>query len=224
VSPSEASTILDRIEEARGHLDQGRAAEARSLLEPLLSAGEAGSDALRADLLWTFATACGRLEAHDDAAKAYEAALPLLDRLGRGADGAVAANNLAYHHRAAGRGDQAVTWILDALERRRRLARQPDLLRAHLNAGWYRLDRGETERAESCFRVAVQQARTFADPAELGTALLWLGRAVHRGGRPDRALLAWTESLANLERAGSPLAAEAAAEIRAVRGVPGGAR
>ena len=54
-----------------------------------------------------------------------------------------------------------------------------------MNVGWYRLERGEHEEAESSFRNAVQQARTFGDARELGTCLLWLGAGARaRGARP----------------------------------------
>jgi tetratricopeptide (TPR) repeat protein len=178
----------------------------------------------RLEVLWHLADLRSRAERHDLAAEAYEAVVPLLEHAGLRREAAVAANNLAYHHSRGGRPDRALSWILDSLERYRVLGRQPDLLRAHVNAGFYRLERGEMERAESSFRVAVQQARTYSDPGELGTCLLWLGRSLARGGRPDRALLAWTEALGHLQRAGSPLAEEASAEVAAVRGVPGGAR
>jgi tetratricopeptide (TPR) repeat protein len=182
------------------------------------------SDAERADVLWRLADLRSAADRHDAASEAYEECLPLLDRLERRRDAAIAANNLAYHHAQAGRKDRALACILDALERYRRIGAQPDLLRAHENVGFHRLERGEFSEAESSFRNAVQQARALGDPAELGTCLLWLGRALVREGRSDRALLAFTEANACLARAASPLEAEARDELASIRSVRGGAR
>jgi tetratricopeptide (TPR) repeat protein len=217
--------VREEIEKVRELLEGGEADEARIRAETLFRALPDGTaDGDRADVLWALAEVHAAADRHDEAVDAYEEALGLLDRLARRKDGAVAANNLAFHHAQAGRSDRALAWIQDALERYRRLGEQPLLLRAHVNVGWYRLERGEAEAAESSFRNAVQEARTFGDPGELGTALLWLGRALARGGRADRALLALTEAIHHLERADSPLRDEAETEIAGLRIVPGGAR
>jgi tetratricopeptide (TPR) repeat protein len=217
--------VAEELERTRALREAGDPAEARERCEELLHALPPGTtDEVRADVLWLLADLRSAAEDHDQAAEAYEEVLPLLERLERRAEGAVAANNLAYHHARAGRSDHALRWILDALEKNRRLGEQPALLRAHVNVGFYRLEREEHQEAESAFRIAVQQARAFGDARETGTALLWLARALARQGRADRALLAYTESLPHLVRAGSPLAPEAEAEMTAIASVPGGAR
>jgi tetratricopeptide (TPR) repeat protein len=217
--------VREELEKVRELLEGGETDEARVRCETLFCGLPDGTtDADRADVLWLLADAQSAAARHDEAADAYEEVISLLERLGRRKDAAVAANNLAYHHGQAGRSERAIAWIEEALERYRRIGEQPLLLRAHVNVGWYRLERGEAESAESAFRTAVQEARTFGDAAELGTSLLWLGRALARGGRTDRALLAFTEAIGHLERAGSGLRDEAELEIAALRSVPGGAR
>lgn len=116
---------------------------------------------------------------------------------------------------------------LDALRRAREEARrrgQPALLRAYAALAAAHRGRGEGDEAESAARVAVQQARIWGDPAELGLCLLELARALVRTPRADRALLHYTEAVGLLEAAGRPEAAAARAEAQALGTVPGGAR
>lgn len=120
---------------------------------------------------------------------------------------------------------------LEALRAARERARalgQPHLLRAYAALAAGHLVGGQLDEAESAARVAVQQARTWAEPADLGRALVLLARILARGQRTDRALLHYTEGLAWLERAGTPAArAEADAarpEVSALSDVPPDAR
>ncbi len=115
---------------------------------------------------------------------------------------------------------------LDALRAAREEGRrrgQPHLLRAYVALAVGHLAAGEPDAAESAARVAVQQARAWGDPGELGEALFALGRVLAATERADRALLHLTESVACLERAGRE-AGPARAALAALGRVPGGAR
>jgi tetratricopeptide (TPR) repeat protein len=214
----------DELERIRDRQEDDPAA-ARERCERLVATlpADANED-LRADVLSCLADLRSREDDHAAATAAYTEVLPLLDRTGRGADAALAATNLAYHAARLRSHDDALRWAEEALERRRALGCQPALLRAHVNLGYYRLERGEPDLAESSFRNALQQARTFGDPAEKAVCLVWLGRALLRQDRRDRALLAYAEALPLLATLGSPLLEEARAEMLAIRTAPGGAR
>jgi tetratricopeptide (TPR) repeat protein len=200
-------------------------AEALAACEALAaSLGKDAPEAERADVLWQLADLRSHAEDHAGALAAYGEALPLLDRLGRRREGAITANNVAYHHAVSGRRPEALAALRDARERYRGLAKQPYLLRAYVNLGYWHLEWGELAEAESDFRAATQQARAWGDAGELGTCLCYLGRTLARAGRPDRALLAYTEAVPLLRKAGRPMGEEAAAELRALSAVEGGAR
>lgn len=125
---------------------------------------------------------------------------------------------------AAGRHDEALARLREAREARRGEARQPGLLRSYAALGRCHLAAGQLDEAESAARTAIQQARVFGDPRELGLGLLLLGRVLARTPRSDRALLAFTEAVSCLRGRDEGAEAEAAEALRAVTRVPGGAR
>ena len=120
--------------------------------------------------------------------------------------------------------DPTIEALRTALAAARAGRRQPQLLRAYaaLGAGYFAADR--LSEAESAWRTAVQQARIAAGPLDLGRALLGLARTLARTPRTDRALLHYTESVAQLRGRDDEAAAAAAAELAALGHVPGGAR
>jgi tetratricopeptide (TPR) repeat protein len=111
-----------------------------------------------------------------------------------------------------------------ALESARATRGQPDLLRAYRALGEGYLAAEQLDEAESAFRTSVQQARIWNDARDLGLALLGLGRTLVKTGRTDRALLAFTEAVGSLHGVDAEATEAAAAEVRALRDVPGGAR
>lgn len=133
-----------------------------------------------------------------------------------------ALNHLGDHLAQLGRRDEALAALREAREHSR-LVGQPALLRAYGGLSVWHLAWGQVDEAESAARVAVQQARAWGDPGELGTALVQLGQTLARAGRADRALLALTEGIACLQKAGKP-AREAEAALAALSSAPGGAR
>ena len=114
--------------------------------------------------------------------------------------------------------------LRDAVEAARATRGQPDLLRAYRALGEGYLAQDRIDEAESAFRTSVQQARIWNDPRDLGLALLGLGRALARTEHTDRALLAFTEAVGSLHGVDAEGANAAAAEVQALRDVPGGAR
>jgi tetratricopeptide (TPR) repeat protein len=113
---------------------------------------------------------------------------------------------------------------LQADRERARLLGQPGLLQAYVALSAARLEAGHLSEAESDARVAVQQARVWADASELGLALLQLARALARTERTDRALLHYTEALACLGPLDHPLVDVVRREAALLGAVPGGAR
>lgn len=120
--------------------------------------------------------------------------------------------------------DLSAIAALQAARERARALGQPGLLRAYVALAGARLAAGRLDEAESDARAAVQQARAWGDPVELGVALVALARALARTARTDRALLHYTEALGLLIPAGHPLAEDARREAAALSAVPGGAR
>lgn len=122
------------------------------------------------------------------------------------------------------RREDALDLLRRAREAWRAEGRQPELLRAYAALARQHLAWGQLDEAESAARTAIQQARVWGDPVELGRSLLALGRALARTPRTDRALMALTEASACL-RARDPAAfEEAASALRALSKVTGGHR
>jgi hypothetical protein len=119
--------------------------------------------------------------------------------------------------------EEALAMLRLSRERSRR-AGQPMLLRAYRALAHGHLEWGQGDEAESAARVAVQQARIWGEPGDLGESLLQLARVLGKTARTDRALLHYTEAVALLEQAGRTSASEARTEMAALGAVPGGAR
>ncbi|MFM8978996.1 MAG: hypothetical protein ACKOSS_00805, partial [Planctomycetia bacterium] len=184
----------------------------------------AAPPAVRLPVLWAHADLVSQAGRHEQALEAYAACAPLLALLGRRREQVVCANNRGYHLGMLGRRDEALAALREARETARPLG-QPLLLRAYVALAHWHAAFGQLDEAESDARVAVQQARTWADAGELGGALVQLARVLARTPRTDRALLAYTEGVAALEQGGrGPAAAEARRELEALAAVPPGAR
>lgn len=180
--------------------------------------------ATRLAVLWAWADAASQADAHEEALAAYAACAPLLAALGRRREQVVCANNRGYHLGMLGRRDETLAALREAREAARPLG-QPLLLRAYVALAYWHAAFGQLDEAESDARVAVQQARTWADAGELGQALVQLARVLALTPRTDRALLAYTEGVAALAHAGRSAAAEQArGELEALAAVPPGAR
>lgn len=218
-----ALDVKARLQQAQALHAADQDAQARALLEALVPALPADlPDADRLEVLWTWADLRSHADDHAAALEAYAACEPLLQRLGRARGLVVAANNCGYHLAMTDRREEALEALRSARERSRAVG-QPMLLRAYRGLAYWHLAWGQADEAESAARVAVQQARSWADAAELGEALLQLARVLARTQRTDRALLHFTEGVACLERAGQDASA-AKAELAALSTVPGGAR
>src|SRR5688500_5131238 len=76
-----------------------------------------------------------------------------------------------------GRRDDALAMLRLNRERSRR-AGQPMLLRAYRALAYWHLEWGQGDEAESAARVAVQQARIWREPGDLGESLLQLARVL----------------------------------------------
>lgn len=124
--------------------------------------------------------------------------------------------------RTAERNHERLEALRAERERRRGMG-QPHLLRAYVELSLEHLRQGQGDEAESAVRAAVQQARAWADPAELGACLVQLARTQAHLKRSDRALLAYTEGLAHLALAGHDVR-DVRAELEALGRVEGGAR
>ncbi len=180
-------------------------------------------DAERFPVLWQLADLRSHDEDHAGAVAAYLACGPLLERLGKHRGQVISANNRGYHLAQLDRREEALAALREAREAAR-LVGQPMLLRAYAGLAYWHLEWGQTDEAESAARVAVQQARVWADPGELGSALVQLGRVLAKTARTDRALLHYTEAVPLLEQAGRPEAVEARQELGLLTAVPPGAR
>jgi tetratricopeptide (TPR) repeat protein len=177
------------------------------------------ADAARFEVLWQLADLHSHEEHHDQAIAAYAACEPLLAALGKTRGRVISCNNRAYHFALLGRRDEALAMLRESRERSR-VAGQPMLLRAYSALAYWHLEWGQADEAESAARVAVQQARAWNDPGELGACLLQLARVLARTDRTDRALLHYTEATALLDAARPAQAAEARAEVAALTAVP----
>ena len=114
--------------------------------------------------------------------------------------------------------------LRSALASARADGRQPNLLRAYRSLGQGYLAAARVDEGESALRTAIAQARIHGDPLELGLGLLELGRAQCTLGRPDRALLAYTEAAGCLRELDPEAHQVASDELRALTSAPGGAR
>lgn len=216
----ELSAELERIQALHA---AGRDAEALTAAEALVGALPADlPDEARLKALWTWADLRSHADLHEPAIQAYRACLPLLERLNRASARVVAHNNLGYHLAQLGRREEALGALREARELSRAVG-QPALLRAYWGLSFWHLAWGQLDEAESAARVAIQQARAWGEPGELGTVLVQLGQTLAKAGRADRALLALTEGIACLEKAGRPVR-EAEAALAALSSAPGGTR
>jgi tetratricopeptide (TPR) repeat protein len=208
-------------------LERVKALHAKDQDQDALAACTALAQALPADLpdtarfevLWQLADLHSHEEHHAQAIAAYEACEPLLTALGKTRGRVISCNNRGYHYAMLGRRDDALAMLREARERSR-AAGQPMLLRAYSALAYWHLEWGQADEAESAARVAVQQARAWNDPGELGASLLQLARVLVRTDRTDRALLHYTEATALLDAARPAQAAQARAEAAALTAVP----
>lgn len=223
--PSLPAPLAQALAEVQALARAGRAGEARMRCAALREAlAPAAPAAERLAVSWAWADLLSMGDQHEEALEAYAACAPLLAAAARRRDQVVCANNRGYHLGMLGRREEALGALREAREAARPLG-QPLLLRAYVALAHWHAAFGQVDEAESDARVAVQQARTWADPAELGQALVQLARVLARTPRTDRALLAYTEGVAALEQAGRATAAAAArAELEALAAVPPGAR
>jgi|GEM_PF-4277227 len=180
-------------------------------------------DAERFGVLWQLADLRSHAEDHAGAVAAYLACGPFLERLGKQRGLVVSANNRGYHLAQLNRREEALAALREAREAARKVG-QPMLLRAYVGLATWHLEWGQTDEAESAARVAVQQARVWADPGELGSTLVALARVLVKTARTDRALLHYTEGVALLQQAARPEAAQARTELGLLSAVPPGAR
>jgi len=220
-TPAEIASELDRVKALHAK-DQD--AEALAACEALAaSLPPSLGDEERFPVLWQLADLRSHAEDHEGAVAAYVACGPLLERLGKHKGKVMSGNNRGYHLGMLERKDEALAALREAREAAR-LVGQPMLLRAYGALAYWHQHWGESDEAESAARVAVQQARVWADPGELGATLVQLGRILAKTARTDRALLHFTEGVPLLEQAGRPDAAEARKELTALGTVPPGAR
>jgi tetratricopeptide (TPR) repeat protein len=180
-------------------------------------------DAARFEVLWQLADLHSHEDHHEQAIAAYAACEPLLVALGKTRGRVVSRNNRGYHFALLGRRDEALALLKESRELSR-VAGQPMLLRAYSALAYWHLEWGQADEAESAARVAVQQARAWNDPAELGASLLQLARVLAKTDRTDRALLHYTEAIPLLDGPRPGQAAEARAESAALASVPPAAR
>ncbi|MFM8385917.1 MAG: hypothetical protein ACKOCB_03705 [Planctomycetia bacterium] len=225
LQPSLPAPLAQALAEVQALARAGRAGEARARCAALREAlAPTAPAAERLAVSWAWADLLSMGDEHEEALEAYAACAPLLAAAGRRREQVVCANNRGYHLGMLGRRDETLAALREAREAARPLG-QPLLLRAYVALAHWHAAFGQADEAESDARVAVQQARTWADPAELGQALVQLARVLARTPRTDRALLAYTEGVAALEQAGRATAAAAArAELEALAAVPPGAR
>jgi tetratricopeptide (TPR) repeat protein len=219
-----AADIATELERIKALHAADKDAEALAACEALAGALPADlPDAERFAVLWQLADLRSHAEDHEGAVAAYLAVGPLLERLGKQRGQVVSANNRGYHLGMLGRREEALAALRESREAARKVG-QPMLLRAYGALAYWHQEWGQPDEAESAARVAVQQARVWADPGELGAALVQLGRVLVRTARTDRALLHLTEGVALLEQAGRPQAVEVRRELSALTSVPPGAR
>jgi len=220
-TPADVAAALERVKALHA---KGQDAEALAACESLAKSLPADlPDASRFEVLWQLADLRSHEDHHEAAIAAYEACEPLLTSLGKTRGLVISANNRSYHLAMLGRRDDALALLRLARERSR-LAGQPMLLRAYRGLAYWHLEWGQHDEAESAARVAVQQARIWGEPGDLGESLLQLARVLAKSARTDRALLHYTEAVLLLDQAGRASAAEAKAEMAALGAVPGGAR
>lgn len=217
LTATEVAVELERVKALHAKDQDAEALAACGALAKALPAGLA--DATRLDVLWQLADLHSHEDHHADAIAAYEACEPLLLALGKTRARVVSCNNLGYHLAMLGRRAEALAMLREARERSR-VAGQPMLLRAYSALATWHLEWGQVDEAESAARVAVQQARAWNDPGELGACLLQLARVLARTDRTDRALLHYTEATLLLDGSRPALAAEARAESAALAAVP----
>jgi tetratricopeptide (TPR) repeat protein len=213
----EVAAELERVKALHA---EDRDAEALAACAALAAALPAGlADAARLDVLWQLADLHSHEDQHEQAIAAYEACEPLLAVLGRTRGRVVSCNNRGYHFAVLGRRDEALGMLKESRELSR-VAGQPMLLRAYAALAYWHLAWGQGDEAESAARVAVQQARAWNDPGELGACLLQLARVLARTDRTDRALLHYTEAISLLDGPRPAQAAEARTEVAGLSAVP----
>jgi tetratricopeptide (TPR) repeat protein len=170
-SPYRPGTVIDLLQAAARHIDQGRVAEAEHILRRILATRPDEPKSL-------YLMAVIRLMERRPAD-----AEPLLRRsLAADPNQPKAALNIGVIVRGLGRLDEAAGWFEKAV------ASRPDYGEAHFNLGLVHQERAELPAAEACFRLAVRYAPGLVE------AQLALGRARRAQGDLPGAL-------AHLERA-----------------------
>ena len=167
-----AAAVAAELERVKALHAKDQDPEALAACAALAGVAPAATSPTRArfDVLWQLADLYSHEDHHEQAIAAYAACEPLL---ARAREDARARRSRATTAATTSRCSAAATRRWRCCGSRAscsRVAGQPMLLRAYAALAYWHLEWGQADEAESAARVAVQQARAWNDPAELGAA------------------------------------------------------